>query len=97
MAYLKKGLMSEMTGKKNIFLLVFEWIVNCYDNSFFERLMSKIFGFFSVKAQQSLIVDFFKNHFTNGNIWNKSRSSAVVRSPFALCRRYYHKIGRAHV
>lgn len=82
---------SEMTGKKNIFLLVFEWIVNCYDNSFFERIMTKIFGFFQNGAETSLIADFFRNHFSNGNLWNKSRTAAAVRFPFAFCRQYYHR------
>ena len=80
-----------MPKEKNIFLLIFEWIVNCYDHSFFEKIMSKIFGFFSKRAKDSAIIDFFKNRFSDGRHWNKSFAARVVRSPFAMCRKFYHK------
>lgn len=85
-----------MSKKKNIFLLMFEWIVNCYDHSFFEKIMSKIFGFFSKRTEGSVIVDFFKNRFSDGRYWRKSFAAKAVRSPFAACRRFYHK-NEAHI
>jgi len=79
-----------MTKNKNIFLIVFEWVVNCYNHSFFEKIMSKIFGFFSKSSQNSRIIGFFRNRFLNGNQWNKSLAAKVIRSPFALCRKFYY-------
>lgn len=80
-----------MSEKKNIFLQIFGWIVNCYDHSFFEKIMSGIFGFFSKRANGSVIIDFFRNRYSDGRYWNKSRTAKVVRSPFAVCRSFYHK------
>lgn len=79
-----------MTAVKNVFLSVWAWIVNCYDNSFFEKLMSSIFGFFREGSKDSVIVNFFRHHFMNGNIWGKSFCARAIRSPFAACRKFYH-------
>ncbi len=76
---------------KNIFTTIFQWIVNCYDNSIFEKIMQNIFGFFKGRSENSIIVNFFKNHFSNGNMWNKSKSAKIVRGPFKLSREFYHR------
>lgn len=80
-----------MTENKNIFLVIFNWIVNCYDHSLFEKMISGFFGFFTKNSPNSVIIDFFKNHFSSGRVWQKSHAAAVVRSPFAVCRRFYHR------
>ena len=72
---------------KNIFATVFAWIVNCYDNSFFEKMMSGFFSFFKNGSEKSVIVGFFSK---NRDFWSKSMSAFLVRSPFALLRSYYH-------
>ncbi len=75
---------------KNIFSVIFGWIINCYDNSRFEKIMSGFFGFFTKNIPQSKIAGYFKNGFSNGTVWRKSISAKIVRSPFAACRRLYH-------
>lgn len=78
-----------MSEKKNIFLLIFDWIVNCYDNSFFEKVMKKIFGFFEKNIPGSGILGFFSRR--DGSIWRKSRAAEIVRSPFSACRSFYRR------
>lgn len=76
---------------KNIFSVIFGWIVSCYDNSLFEKIMSKIFGFCSENIPKSKICGYFKNGFSCGRIWRESLAAKIVRSPFAACRGFYHK------
>lgn len=76
---------------KNVFSVIFGWILNCYNNSFFERIMSAIFGFFSRNIPNSRIICGFKNGFSNGSLWNRSFCGKAVKSPFAVCRGFYHK------
>lgn len=80
-----------MTAIKTVFMNIWAWIINCYDNSFFEKCMSAIFGFFQKGSEDSKIVNFFRYHFSNGNIWGKSNVAKTIRYPFAACRRFYHK------
>lgn len=80
-----------MAENKNIFLTVFGWIVNCYDNSRFEKIMSGIFGFFSKNIPESRIINRFKNNFSSGVLWKKSLAAKIVREPFAVCRGFYHR------
>lgn len=78
-----------MSEKKNVFLAVFEWIVNCYNNSIFERLAAGFFGFFKKNAPNSCVVRLFKRG--GGDLWKSSISAKIVRSPFYVCRAFYKK------
>lgn len=78
----------EMT--KNIFASIFAWIVNCYDNSFFEKIMSSIFTFFKNGSKSSVIVGLFSGK-KDKKLWSDSISAKIVRSPFYILRAFYHK------
>lgn len=76
---------------KNIFSALFAYIVNCYDNSRFEKVMSAIFGFFGKRLSGSAILGYFKNNFSNGAVWNKSLAHRAVNAPFEACLRIRSK------
>ncbi len=75
---------------KNIFLSVFAIIVNCYNHSIFEKIFSNIAEGIKKSFSNSRIVKFFKT-LKNKRMWKESFSARVVCSPFAICRRFYHK------
>lgn len=76
---------------KNIFSVIFGRIVDCYDNSVFEKIMSAIFGFFKRNIPNSGILGYFRDGFSNGEIWRRSLAAKILKSPFAMCRRFYRK------
>ena len=75
---------------KNIFASIFAWIVNCYDNSFFEKIMSSVFAFFKNGSKSSVIVGLFSGK-KDKKLWSDSISAKIVRSPFYILRAFYHK------
>lgn len=77
--------------QKNIFYNAFLWLVNCYDHSIFEKIISSICGFFKEKSKDSFIVGLFREKPTEEKLWGKSITAKVIRFFPDMCRKFYHK------
>ena len=65
-------------------VFLFGKIVEIYDNSFLEKIIASVCGFFKKMANWSVICDSFRNKFLCGSFWRESLVFKAVTSPVRL-------------
>ena len=70
------------------FIALWNKIFLIYNDSFVERAIGAVCGFFKRKSTGSIICGLFKNNFLNGNFWQKSLIFKIITSPIRLLKKF---------
>ena len=68
----------------NFIVFLFNKIVKIYDNSFLEKIIASICGFFKKMSKGSFVCGLFKNKFLCGSFWRESVVFKIITSPIRL-------------
>ena len=68
----------------NFIITLFKKILEIYDNSFLEKIIASVCGFFKKSASGSVICNAFTNKFLCGSFWRESAVFKVITSPIRL-------------
>lgn len=70
------------------FITLWNKIFLIYNDSFVERAIGAVCGFFKRKSTGSIICGLFKNNFLNGKFWKKSLIFKIITSPIRLLKKF---------
>lgn len=74
------------------FIALWNKIFLIYNDSFIERVIGAVCGFFKRKSTKSAICGLFKNNFLNGSIWQKSLIFKIITSPIRLIKKISNRL-----
>ena len=75
------------------FIALWNKVFLIYNDSFIERAIGAVCGFFKRKSAGSKICGLFKNGFLNGSFWQKSLIFKIITSPIRLMQKIATHIG----